>query len=76
MKLVTTNDATKILNISRKTLFQWCKTGKINVSWQEAGPYKVRVFNVDDLKKLASKLPSKRAPGLAIFKDKDRRYKK
>lgn len=75
MKLVSTKDALRILKISRKTLFKWCEVGKITVMWQSAGPIKARVFDEQELEKLASRLPQQRAPGVSVYKDKDRRYK-
>lgn len=76
MKLIPTNEALKILKINKTTLYKWGAFGKVKMIWQEAGPIKARMFDAEELKKLASKLPTKRAPGLTIYRDKDRRYTK
>jgi excisionase family DNA binding protein len=72
---VTIKDAARILNVSLLTTRKWADSGKIPSFRMKIGQLEMRVFDSEQLKTIAAKLPKKRGSGLAVFKEKDRRYK-
>ena len=65
MKEIATKEACNILRVHKFTLYRWADQGKVKM--RRVPPLNYRVFDYDDIKKVATKLPKQRGPHNHLF---------
>lgn len=66
MKEILVVDAMRILKVDRKTLYRWAEN-KVITKMKRSGPMNIRIFDYDEIMRLAKKLPKKRGRSVQII---------
>lgn len=68
MRPMKTKEAIEVLGIDRKTLFKWGDQGKVRVKRDKI--FKYRIFDYDQIMKIAEKMPKKWSRGYSKLEKK------